>query len=137
MRLLLCHIVCVCSPFCPPVTIDFFQDEKIYTVSEVSIKPEPVIGHDSFQKKWSNKVTYPDKAIKNNVQGMVFIQFVVDKDGRIYEASVRSGLGFGCDEAALEAFKELTRDAWKPGVKNDQPVKVRMVLPFQFRILKL
>lgn len=137
MKLFLCHIVYLCLLPHSPLIVDFLQEEKIYTVSEVSIKPEPSIGHDNFQKKWSNKVTYPEEAVKKEVQGMVFIQFVVDKDGTVYEASVRSGLGFGCDEAALEGFKEVSKGAWKPGIKNDQPVKVRMVLPFQFRILKL
>jgi protein TonB len=113
------------------------QEEKTYTVSEVSVKPEPPIGLDAFQKKWSGKVSYPDEALREGVQGMVFIQFTVEKDGSIRDASVRSGIGYGCDEAALEGFRELAKTPWKPGVKSDQPVKVKMVLPFYFRILKM
>jgi periplasmic protein TonB len=113
------------------------QEEKIYTVSEVTIKPEPLSGMTAFQKKWSSKVTYPEDARRKNIQGMVFIEFVVDKDGTIQDAAIRSGLGFGCDEAALEGFKRITKEAWKPGTKNDQAVKVKMVLPFFFRIIKM
>ena len=136
MKLLPYHIVCLSFLF-PSTGFEIFQEEKVYTVSEVSVKPEPLMGQHNFQKKWSSKVSYPGDAVKEKVEGMVFIEFVVDKDGSIQDAAVRSGLGFGCDEAALEGFKEVCREAWKPGVKNDQPVKVKMVLPFQFRIIKM
>jgi len=62
---------------------------------------------------------------------------VVNKDGSVQDASVRAGIGHGCDEAALEGFKELAKIAWKPGMKNNQPVRVKMVLPFSFRIIKM
>jgi len=136
MILLLYHMVCSSVLFLS-TGFETVQDEKVYTVSEVSTKPEPLMGQHTFQKKWSSKVAYPGDAIKEKVEGMVYIEFVVDKDGSIRDAAVRSGLGFGCDEAALEGFKEVSKDAWRPGVKNDLPVKVKMVLPFQFRIIKM
>ena len=113
----------------------FLQEQKIYTVSEVKIKPEPEKGLNDFFDKWSKRVVYPEEAIKKNIQGLVFIQFVVNEDGRITEASVKQGLGHGCDEAALSVFQEVGKTPWKPAIKNDQPVKVKMVLPFQFRII--
>ena len=112
------------------------QDEKIYTVSEVAIKPEPIDGLEDFKKKWSRKVTYPKSALEENIQGMVFIEFVVSRDGSIESASVKSGIGYGCDEAALDDFKQVSKDGWKPAIRNDVPVKVKMVLPFYFRIIK-
>lgn len=137
MKLVLCYIICVSFRFVLPTAVGNLQDDKIYTVSEVNIKPAPIAGHDTFQKKWSKNVTYPDDAVRNKIEGMVFIEFVVDKDGSITDAAVRSGLGHGCDEAALNGFKEASKNAWKPGIKNEQPVRVKMVLPFQFRIIKM
>lgn len=137
MSAILSHIIGLYFLLHSPMAGVVWQEEKIYTVSDVKIKPVPFIGLDHFQKKWSNKVTYPHDAVKNSVQGMVFIEFIVEKDGAITEAGVRSGLGFGCDEAALQGFKEMAKDAWRPGIKDDHPVRVKMVLPFQFRIVKL
>ena len=135
MTLLFYNIACLFLFLGNPFNI-LSQDEKIYTVSEVAIKPEPIDGLDHFQKKWSRKVTYPKSALEENIQGMVFIQFVVSPDGSIEEASVKSGIGYGCDEAALEAFRLVSKNGWKPGIKNNTPVKVKMVLPFSFRIIK-
>jgi len=112
------------------------QEEKIYTVSEVSVKPEPVSGLEDFKTRWSKKVVYPEDAIKENIQGVVFIEFVVNRDGTIEEAAVRQGIDNSCDAAALTEFKELVKEAWKPGMRNNEPVKVKMVLPFFFKIVK-
>ena len=135
MKLILCYIVCVSLRAALPASD--LQDDRIYTVSEVNTKPEPIAGHDAFQRKWSKRVTYPEEAIKAKIEGVVFIEFVVEKDGSVTEAAVRNGLGHGCDKAALEGFKEVSINAWKPGIKQEQPVRVKMVLPFQFRIIKL
>lgn len=132
--LLLFHVLLLLRPdFLQPPGL---QDEKIYTVSEVNVKPEPLIGLQGFHDKWSKKVKYPEEAIRKKVQGMVFIEFVVNPDSTVADAAVKRGIGDGCDEAALKAFEELSKNGWKPGIKNDQPVKVKMVLPFAFRIIQ-
>ena len=110
--------------------------EKIYTVSEVSIKPEPAMGSKEFHDRWSKSVKYPAEALKQMVQGIVFIEFIVNADGSVVESKVRRGIGSGCDEAALKGFDELSADGWKAGIKLGQPVRVKMVLPFYFRIIE-
>jgi protein TonB len=110
--------------------------EKIYTVSEVSTKPTPAKGLTNFHDRWSKIVVYPERALKEKVQGIVFIQFVVNNDGTVTDASIKQGIGHGCEEAALKGFNEVCKEPWKPGVRHGQPVKVSMVLPFYFRILE-
>lgn len=112
-----------------------FQDEKIYTVSEVSTAPQPVKGLNDFQKQWSNNVKYPKEALRRKVQGVVFIEFVVSNDGTILDPAIKSGFSDDCDEAALKGFKTVSKNAWKPAIKNGEAVKVKMVLPFVFRII--
>lgn len=115
---------------------ELLQEERIYSVSELSVTPKPASGLEDFKKKWSKKVVYPEDALNRNTQGVVFIEFVIDKDGTIGHAAIRQGIGHGCDEAALKGFKEVTKERWKPGMRSDQPVRVKMVLPFYFRIVK-
>jgi periplasmic protein TonB len=135
MTLFLLHTILLLMPL-HAASREAGQDEKVYTVSEVSVKPQPIIGLADFQKKWSRTVKYPDHAVRQKIQGMVYIEFIVDTDGSIREAAIRSGIGHGCDEAALKAFSELSKDGWKPGIKKDAPVKVKMVLPFYFKIIE-
>jgi protein TonB len=115
--------------------VGILQEEKVYTVSEVAVKPEPENGLTHFHDRWSKQVVYPKEAIAEKIQGIVYVEFIVNKDGTITGAAIRAGIGHGCDEAALKGFKEVSKKAWKPAVKDGLPVNVKMVIPFYFRLI--
>jgi periplasmic protein TonB len=123
------------SSLCFPIG-SFAQEERIYTVSEINTRPQPVKGLNAFYKQWSDGVVYPDVAVQKKVTGLVFIQFVVDKEGTISEVAIKQGLGHGCDEAALQGFREATKKKWKPAIRSGKAVSVKMVLPFSFRVIE-
>lgn len=106
--------------------------EEIFSI--VEDYPQPVGGMDSFYKYIYTNITYPKAALRAGIQGKVFLQFVVSKDGTIRELVVVKGIGAGCDEEALRVFKEAP--AWKPGKQRGKPVAVRMIVPIQFKILE-
>jgi protein TonB len=60
------------------------------------------------------------------------VSFVIEKDGRLSDFSVEKGAGYGMDEEALRVLK--LAKAWKPGMQNGQPVRVRYVIPLNFQI---
>ncbi len=109
------------------------NQDTIYSFMDVEETPEPEIGMAELYKKWSAGIKYPAEARKNGIEGRVFIYFVVDKAGEIIDTGIERGIGHGCDDAALEAFKK-TKLKWKPGIKDGQNVKVRMVMPFVFKL---
>jgi TonB family protein len=78
-----------------------------------------------------DRLVYPEDARAEGIEGRVLVQFIVDEQGIPYDIRVVSAIGGGCDEAAAGAVA-LSR--FKPGRQDGQPVKVRMVLPVQFRL---
>ena len=82
-------------------------------------------------KMISKMIKYPPKAKKEKVQGMVYVQFVVDEKGKISSQKVIRSLGAGCDEEALRVVSKLKI---KPGYEKGVPVKVKMTLPFRFKL---
>ena len=67
-----------------------------------------------------------------NIEGKVYVQFVVDKDGTLTDVKALKGIGAGCDEEAVRVIQEAPK--WKPGKQRGRPVKVRMVLPIIFKL---
>lgn len=84
-----------------------------------------------FNDIFSNLV-YPTIAQKQELQGTVFIRFVVEKDGSIGETKVEKSLSPECDKAAISAIKKLKK--FTPGNKNGKPVRVWFRLPIRFRL---
>lgn len=78
----------------------------------------------------SRYLVYPEKAKYDGIEGTVFVSFIIDEKGAIYQPTVLKDIGGGCGEAALNVIKEMPN--WEPGIHNGKRVKVRMNLPIQF-----
>ena len=98
----------------------------------VEQQPEPVGGMLAFQKFLKKNLKYPNQARRMSVEGKVFVQFVVDRDGSLNDIKVLKGIGAGCDEEAVRVLKKHPK--WSPGKQRGRPVKVRMVIPIIFRL---
>ena len=104
--------------------------EEVFTIVEQ--KPEPNGGFNVFYEFVRRNMKYPPMACRSGIEGRVFIEFIVDKDGSLTDLKVIKGIGGGCDEEALRIFGIAPK--WNPGKQRGQPVKVKMVLPILFRL---
>lgn len=104
--------------------------EEVFTI--VEDQPEPPGGMGAFYQYIAKNMKYPAQARRMGVEGKVFVQFVVDKDGSITEVLAVKGIGAGCDEEAVRVISEAAK--WKPGKQRGRPVKVRMILPITFKL---
>jgi TonB family protein len=95
----------------------------IFTVSNVTIRPQilarPVPG-------------YTEEARRAQVDGVVKLSVVLNTNGTVSDIRVTRGLGYGLDEKAIEAARELR---FTPAQKDGHLVSVRVFLEFKFTLL--
>jgi len=104
--------------------------EEIFMIVEQ--KPEPIGGIKAFYQYVADHIEYPNQAQRNNISGRVFVQFVVNSNGKITNVETIKGIGSGCDEEAVRIVSQAPD--WLPGKQRGKPVSVRMVLPITFKI---
>jgi protein TonB len=104
--------------------------EEIFTIVEQ--QPEPIGGLSAFYKYVSDNLKYPWLAKNNDIEGRVYIEFVVEKDGSLTDIKTLKGIGGGCDEEACRIIGGAPN--WKPGKQRGNPVRVKMVIPILFRL---
>ncbi|WP_227607513.1 energy transducer TonB [Hymenobacter translucens] len=105
-------------------------ENKVYTYVEQM--PVPPGGMDALLQYISKNIKYPAMALRNQVEGKVFVAFVVGPDGAVSDVKVQKGIGGGCDEEAVRVIKGLPR--WAPGKQNGRPVSVSFTVPVTFAI---
>ena len=104
--------------------------DEIFMV--VEDQPEPEGGLQAFYDFVGKNMEYPAQARRMGVEGKVFVQFVVDKDGSLTDVKAVKGIGAGCDEEAVEIVKSAPK--WKPGKQRGKAVRVRMIIPITFKL---
>jgi protein TonB len=112
-----------------PVKNDKKEDNKVYDFTEI----EPVFpgGVQAMYEWLSRNVSYPSFAIESNVEGTVYVSFVINKQGQVSDVQIIRGIGFGCDEEVTEAIKRMP--LWNPGKQGGEAVNVRYKMPFTFK----
>lgn len=104
--------------------------DVIFTIVESPATPNG--GFEVFYKDIGERMNYPAQARRMGVEGRVFVEFVVNRDGTLTDLSVIKGIGAGCDEEAVRVLKTAQR--WSPGRQRGKPVRQKMVLPIVFKL---
>ena len=104
-------------------------DEVFLIVEEPATPPG---GMNAFYKYIGDNLKYPAQARRMGIEGRVYVQFVVDKDGTLTEVQAVKGIGAGCDEEAVRVIKNAPK--WSPPKQRGKPVKQRIVVPIVFQL---
>ena len=134
-------------PSVPVASEDEFFDEDI-TIEDTDfdefedwdsappIAGGPKVTFVAFDKPPKAKISirpiYPEMAQEAGIEGTVYIQFFIDKKGKVTEAYVTKGIpGTGLNEAALAAVK---KSKWHPAQQRDKKVGVWQTVPVTFSL---
>ena len=89
-------------------------------------------GDAALMEYLDSHIQYPPEAAKNNIQGRVILQFVVDKTGKVGEVKVVRSVDKDLDKEAVRLIKTLPK--FIPGRQNGQAVAVWYTLPVTFKL---
>jgi TonB family protein len=106
------------------------EETQIFTVVEEM--PEYPGGMDAMYKYMGETIKYPDAAKKNNISGIVYINFIVEKDGEVTNVNLLRGFDGECDKEALRVVREMPN--WKPGKQRGKAVRVAYNMPVKFTL---
>lgn len=107
--------------------------EDVIEAAAVEVKPTFEGGDaNSFQKWVGKNLKYPQSAIENNEQGKVYVNFVVDKSGKVTNAKVVKGVSEALDAEALRVI--TSAPDWTPAQQNGKNVAVSYVMPIVFAL---
>ncbi|RTQ47152.1 energy transducer TonB [Hymenobacter gummosus] len=106
------------------------NQEQVWVGLLVEKMPEPRGGMEGLMKFFQKEARYPAEALHDQVEGKVFVSFVVKSTGQIAEAQVVRGLHPQLDAEALRVVRLMP--PWTPGAQNGKPVDVQYTMPINF-----
>lgn len=99
---------------------------------DLSTIPSFIGGEKAMFRYIKEKIVYPKIPKMNNVDGKVFVSFVVNKKGEITDVKVERGVDPYLDNEALRVIESMPN--WSPGKQRGKPVNVSYVLPINFKL---
>ncbi len=101
-------------------------------VDFAEVMPQYKGGQEAMMKFISRGVKYPGSAARMEIEGTVFVSFVINALGDVVDVKVVKGISPDCDKEAMRVIAKMTE--WEAGMQNKMPVSVRMVVPIKFQL---
>ena len=119
----------------PPVPMEPEEEEtpENYVFTFVDERPEfPGGGYAALYKWLHEHLEYPEIARENNIQGRVYCQFTVNRDGSISDIKVIKGVTPILDREAVRTLQKMPK--WKPGKRNGKTVRTQFQVSVAFKL---
>lgn len=108
----------------------FYPDELTTRKNRVTKSAQPPGGVAGLQKYFTDSLFYPEEALERNIEGTVYVTFIVDASGDIIQPEVSRGVHYLLDDEALRFISNMP--AWTPATRNGTSVDSSFILPIVF-----
>lgn len=108
------------------------DDEWNLPIMIVEKMPEFVGGFEAMMRYINTHALYTKQAIKEGIEGKVFISFWVMKDGTLTNPAIVRGLQHDLDSIGLSLVKNMPK--WNPATQSGLPIAVEFTLPINFSL---
>jgi Ca-activated chloride channel family protein len=108
---------------------------KTFTTATVQKAPVFIGGETAMEDFIKKNIVYPEDAKNAGKSGVVYINFIVEKDGSISDIKLLRSLFPSLDNEALRIVRLMDKK-WKAGEEDGKKVKVRTTIPIHFTLEK-
>jgi protein TonB len=117
----------------PESTAPVVEEEK--PAEESYVQAEPAKGYQALYDYFAKNLVYPKEALKDSIQGVSTVSFVINKDGRPAKVQVVNSLGPAFDKEIARLIESMPE--WNPALLNGKPVPSKISLPITFHVQKV
>ena len=110
------------------------KEGKLYTYTVREINPEFEGGERAFGRFLSNNIRYPRDAKVNNIQGRVFVTFVIERDGSLTDIKTTKAPSADLADESVRVLKLSPK--WIPGYQYGKAVRVEYTVPINFSLAR-
>ena len=89
-------------------------------------------GYKAWEKYVLDNLIYPELAIENGECGIVYVTFIIEKDGSVSSATIRKGVSRLLDQEAKRVIKNSPK--WIPGKVSNNSVRTSFTITINFEI---
>lgn len=113
-------------------TITFAQEETPEVIEFYHPEPQFVGGFHALRDFISEHLEYPQQAIEKDIEGKVYVQFMVESDGSLSEIEIVRSVNPILDAEVVRIISIMPN--WEPMEHNGEPIRMSVRLPVTFTL---
>ncbi len=106
-------------------------DTSFVIYSRADSSPEYYKGEEALGEFVLSNLEYPDLAIRQNLQGTVTMNFIVEPNGTISNIAIEKEFNHLCTKEAIRIMRETK---WKAGKKDGKLIRYKTKYPIVFNL---
>lgn len=110
----------------------FDKEGKKIAYFPYQVLPEFPGGIEELFKYLNKNIRYPKDARENNIEDVVYIGFIIDRDGLLKDVTIRKDTYKILADEAMRVVKTMPR--WNSGLKDGEKIPFRYTLPIKFKL---
>ena len=110
------------------------KQEPVVETTQTYTEAEPLNGYPDLYAYFQKELKYPVEALKDSIEGIVSVSFVINKEGKPEQVKILNSLGTAFDNEATRVITGMP--GWKPAAMNGKAVPARISMPLTFQIEK-
>jgi TonB family protein len=111
------------------------QSPENTPAEDIYVQAEPMKGYSSLYAYFNSNLVYPAEALKDSIQGVETVSFVINTEGRPEKITIKQSLGEPFEKEARRLIENMP--LWNPATLNGKPVPSQMSVPLTFQIQKV
>jgi TonB family protein len=120
----------------PPSKKSVLQQNAQAEIKEAGyMQAEPLLGYPDLYEYFNANLVYPPEALKDSIQGVQTVSFVINAEGKPEQIEVVKSLGEPFEKEVKRLIENMPE--WKPATLNGKPVSSKISLPLTFQIQKI
>jgi protein TonB len=116
-------------PLHPALAADPASDQPLYYAEQMAEFPG---GEEAMMKFIQGQCYFTAIARELEIQGVVYLSFVIDKEGKVNDIKILKDIGGDLGNVAVKAVKQMP--TWKPGRQNGRAVSLQFTVPVKFSL---
>jgi TonB family protein len=100
--------------------------------ADVYTEAEPLSGYPDLYAYFQKELKYPVEALKDSIEGIVSVSFVINRNGKPEQIKILHSLGAAFDSEAIRVISAMPE--WKPASLNGKPMPARISMPLTFQV---
>ena len=116
------------------IVVEQEEEEEVEVKIFVIVEKMPQFpgGDLELRKYIAKNVKYPNIARENDIQGKVYVRFVVTRTGTVDKVQIARGVDPLLDKEAIRVVESLPK--WAPGEQGGKKVSVWYTVPINFQL---